>query len=141
MNVIQSTVRQMRILHGVLLVSMVLYAALGEKLGPAERRELKIIPLALAVQALLCLGIALFFQARMVRAAAEALCLRPEETQPLQRWRTGNIISFLLCEAAALFGLVLRMLGGTFLGSAPFYAVAILLMLLWVPRLDVSGQS
>jgi len=43
--------------------------------------------------------------------------------------------------AVVLFGLVLRMLGGTFLGSAPFYAVAILLMLLWVPRLDVSGQS
>jgi len=48
-----------------------------------------------------------------------------------------------MCESVALFGFVLRMLGGTLLISAPFYVVAILLMLLWTPRLEISraGQS
>jgi hypothetical protein len=64
---------------------------------------------------------------------------QPQDPLALGRWRAGNLASLALCEAVALYGFVLRMLGGTFLGVTPYYAVAILLMLAWTPRLHESG--
>ncbi len=49
MNPSESSLRLMRLVHGALLVSMFFYAVLGEKLGPAEARELKIFPQAFAL--------------------------------------------------------------------------------------------
>ena len=129
----------MRIIHAVLLVSVLLYAAIGEKVGPAEPRDLKILPQLFALPAILNVGIALFARSRVVRAAEEALRLPPDDAPALARWRAGNILALALCESVALLGFVLRVLGGTLLISAPFYGAAFLLMLLWAPRLEVSA--
>ncbi len=133
-----SALRPMRIIHGVLLVSVLLYAALGEKIGPADAKDLKILPQLFALPAVVNVLIAFFAQYRVVRPAGDALRLRPDDAESLGRWRAGNLISLVLCESVALFGFVLRLLGGTVLVSAPFYSVAILLMLVWRPRLEVS---
>ncbi len=120
-----------------MLISIVFYRVLGEKVGPKEPRDVHFFLQGPAIAAFFCVGGAFFFH-RMVGAAEEALRLRPEDSAALARWRTENIVCFVLCEAVALWGFLLRMLGGTFLRAAPFYAVAILLMLVWTPRLDVS---
>ena len=143
MNFADAQLRFMRILHAVLPISILFYAAFGEKLGPAEPKDLKILPPLFAAPAVVNVLIALFFRARMVQPAEEALRLRADDALALGRWRAGNIVVLVMCESVALFGFVLRMLGGTLLISAPFYVVAILLMLLWTPRLEISraGQS
>jgi hypothetical protein len=142
MNFADSQLRFLRILHGALLISILFYGAFGEKLGPAEPKDLKFLPPLFAAPAIVNALIALFFRARMVRPAEDALRLRADDAQALGRWRVGNIVVLVMCESVALFGFVLRMLGGTLLISAPFYMVAILLMLLWTPRLEISrGQS
>src|SRR5712692_7229460 len=133
-----SALRPTRIIHGILLVSVLLYATLGEKIGPAEAKDLKILPQLFALLAALNVVIALLAHYRMVRPAGDALRLRPDDAESLGRWRAGNLISLVLCESVALFGFVLRLLGGTFLVSAPFYSVAILLLLVWTLRLDDS---
>ncbi len=142
MNQIESAVRLLRTVQLALLVSIVLHAAVGQKIAaePSDVTQWHRIFIALAI---LLVGIAMFFRLRMVRPAAEALRLRPEDAQMLARWRIGSLISLVLCEAIGLYGFALRVLGGEFSLSAPFYAVAILLMLVWRPRLDVSrpGES
>jgi uncharacterized membrane protein YfcA len=142
MKQIESAVRLLRTVQLALLVSIVLHAAVGQKIAvePSDVTQWHRIFIALTI---LLVGIAMFFRLRMVRPAAEALRLRPEDAQMLARWRTGSLISLVLCEAVGLYGFALRVLGGEFSLSAPFYAVAILLMLAWRPRLDVSrpGES
>jgi len=138
---VQAMVRTARIFHALLLVSMLVFAFVGEKAGPAEPREPEpsILPQAFALVSVLILGMAFFVRARMMRPAEEALRQRADDGQALMRWWRGNIFSFVMCEAVALYGFALRMLGGTLVGSAPFYAGAILLMLVWTPCLDPSG--
>ena len=77
----------------------------------------------------------------MVKMAEEALRLRPHDTQALNRWRGGTLASLCLCDSIALSGFALPLLGETLHWVLPFYGAAILLMLLWTPRLEVSGPG
>ena len=141
MSPIESVVRQIRILHAALLLSLVLYVIAGEELAPAEAKGLAHWDRAFVPLLILTAGVAAVIRQRMVRPAEEALRLRSDDPTAVGRWRTGNLISYVLCEAVALYGFVLRMLGQTLWQAGPFYAVAILLMLVWTPRLQLSGSS
>jgi len=140
MNPIESSVRQMRMVQMALLVAIVLYGVVGERIIRAEAPEPHFLRV-LVFPAFFCAGGAFFFRRRMVQAAEEVLRLRSDDSAALARWRVGNITCLTLCEAVALWGFALRMLGGTFLHAVPFYAVAILLILAWTPRLDVSQEN
>jgi uncharacterized membrane protein len=56
------------------------------------------------------------------------------------RWRAGLIITFALCLAVALLGLVLRILGASSSQATPFYLAGALLMLYFVPRRPASKE-
>jgi len=141
MSPIESVVRQIRMLHAVLLLSLMLYVFVGEKLAPTEARGPEHLDRAFIPLLILTPGVAAVIRQRMVSPAEEALRLRPDDLPALGRWRAGNLISYVLCEAVALYGFVLRMLGHTLWQAGPFYAVAMLLMMVWRPRLQVSGPS
>jgi len=88
MNLADAQLRFMRILHAVLLISILFYAAFGEKLGPAEPKDLKILPPLFAAPAIVNVLIALFFRARIVRRPAEeALRLRADDAR---HWGAGG---------------------------------------------------
>ncbi|MGH9794135.1 MAG: hypothetical protein ACRD5G_05125 [Candidatus Acidiferrales bacterium] len=74
------------------------------------------------------------FRARMIPAAMDALRRNPGDADASQRWLSGHIIPYALAEAVAACGFALRFLGGTFYESFPFYAVALGLLLAWMPR-------
>jgi hypothetical protein len=88
----------------------------------------------LLLNGLVVVGMALFFRIKMLEAAAETLVANPDDPMALGRWRTGNLLSFLLAESVVLFGMALRFIGGTTMQSLPFYAVGIAIMLVWWPR-------
>jgi hypothetical protein len=138
MTPIELNVRQTRILHAVMLFSMFLYAVVGEKMGPAASPLQPSFYRAFVVLAAALVGVALILRSRILMPAVEALKAHPDDPVAWTRWRFGNILTFVLCESVALFGFALRMLGGNLAASLPFYAAAILLMLIWAPRLDVS---
>jgi hypothetical protein len=50
------------------------------------------------------------------------------------------ILSLVFCESVILFGLALRVLGAGWNVAGVFYAVGIVLMLLWTPKLDLPPQ-
>lgn len=134
MTQFDATVQWLRKLHGMLLASILLYAYVGEKAGPSGPKDVSVIRHGLSLAALLSLGSLLVVRRKMVQSSQQALQLRPEDIDALVRWKMGNIASFMLCEAVALYGFVLRFLGSTLLEAAPFYVCALLLMLLFIPR-------
>ena len=119
-----------------LFVAVLLYAAIGEKIGGAAAGDVRLLKQVLIVAGVATLGTAVVIRQRMVRPGEETLRLQPENLEALGRWRAGYLASLVLCEAVGIYGLVLRMLGGSFLEAAPFYGFALVLLVVWMPRAD-----
>ena len=80
--------------------------------------------------------IAFAFRRRLLPSAVEAL--QRGDANGVRRWRTANILSMVLAETIGMFGLVLRIMGGSRRVAWPFFIGAIILLLVWTPRLDVE---
>ena len=141
MTQVASAVQKVRTVQIVLMITIPLYGLAGESLAPLVPKELKIILPAILMFDLFIVVGGLILRARMVRAAEEALRLHPDDAQALNRWRAGTLGLLVLTESVALSGVALRIMGSSFWDVVPFYAGAILLMLLWTPRLDVSSSN
>jgi hypothetical protein len=119
-----------------LLVSIALYVFLGERVGQsmaaAPNRNLYFV---LTLVAITTVGMIFALRRLLVLRSEATLAAQPNDPAALNRWRSGYIITYALCEAVALFGLVLRILGFTLLQVAPFYLVGFVLMLFFRPRL------
>jgi hypothetical protein len=85
--------------------------------------------------------IALVVRSRMVTPAQEKLRVQTDDGGALKRWRIGSLISLVLVESVALYGFALRVMGGTRSHTWPFYLAAILIMLMWTPRLDLVSPG
>jgi len=131
---LDNSIRLIRIIYGALLFAMILNIRMAEKLSHQEPLDIHVIWLALLANGLMAIGVAIFFRFKMLQPAAETLQERPDDQTALARWRAGSILSFVLVETVALFGFVLRFIGGTTWQSLPFYVVGIALMLVWWPR-------
>jgi hypothetical protein len=122
-----------------LLGSIALYVFVGEHAGPspaaAPDRNLYF---ALTLVAITTMGMIFAVRRLFVLRAEVTLAVQPEDTAALNRWRAGYIITYALCEAVALFGLVLRILGFTLSQVTPFYLVGFVLILLFGPRRPAS---
>jgi len=136
-----SGIGSLRILHVALLASVLLFALIGEQLGPTEPRDVTVIRLVLTLVALLEVGVAMFFRKRMVQQAEEMLAREASNAEALKKWRAGKMVSYALAESLGVLGLALRMMGGTLTEAAPFYAGAIVLLLLWAPRGEFARQA
>ena len=123
----------MRLVQIAMLVSIVLYVAVGELVGRAAAANNALF-YTMSLASISTLGAA-FVVRRTLVLPAEAL-LREKPTDPLMqaRWKTGYIFLYALCEALALFGLILRMAGFTLVHVWGFYLGGFLLLLLFSPR-------
>ena len=140
MSIAQEAVKVVRILHGAFLVSIPIYAAVGESFGQTGAGPGKIVRGVLIAVSLMNVGIAQLFGRKMVTAAEEALTRNASDDAALGRWRQGHLITFVLCESVGLIGLAFRMLGGDPLQAAPLYVLAFALLLVWVPRPEFARQ-
>jgi len=131
---LDNSIRSIRIIYAVLLFKMILYVLTAEKLSHQEPHDIHTIWLAFLVSGLMIVAVALSFRIKMLEPAGETLQAKADDQRALARWRAGNILSFVLVETVALFGFVLRFIGGTTWQSLPFYVVGIALMLVWWPR-------
>lgn len=59
---------------------------------------------------------------------------QPDDKLSLDHWKTGYIVTYSLCEALALFGLVERFLGSNVQQSVPYYIGGFVLMFFFRPR-------
>lgn len=130
--------RSIRIVHLVMIASSITLVTMGELLGNSqagpEDSPIATIQLAMFVVVLANLGFVALYRSRWVSPAVDALRVRPDDEERWNRWRVGNLLCLVTCETFVLFGFFLRMVGGTILHSAPFYAIGFVLLLLFTPR-------
>jgi len=86
MSTAQEAVKVVRILHGAFLISIPIYAAVGELFGSTGLEPGKIVRGALIAVSLMNVGIAQFFGRRIVTAAEEALARNASDER---RWNAG----------------------------------------------------
>jgi hypothetical protein len=129
------TLRSLRIIHVGLLVSMLLYLAMVERLSlpPAPRGQLLYHGL-LAVAAVEILAVILVRRA-MILGPARILSQTPDSSAVLVRWRTGYMLTYALSESVVVLGVLLRVLGFPLAQVWPFYVTGAVLLLFFRPRL------
>ena len=141
MNPTKLVLRNMRILHAVFLFTQFQFLLVLHLSNPVGTGVPPTVVLAFAVVAVADLNVALFFRRRDVKASEEKLRITPNDGAAIRQWRTGTITSFVFAEAISLFGFLLKFLGAEWKFAGPFFAFAVLLLLLWVPRLDVPKAA
>jgi hypothetical protein len=138
MNPTKLALRNVRILHAIFLLTMFLYIVILRLIKTPDQTVPAGIVLAFAVVAFSDVGIAMFIRSRKVRASEEKLRTQPNDAGALNQWRAGMIVSFVLAETIGLLGFVLKFIGAEWRIAGAFFAFAILLLLAWMPQLDVA---
>jgi|SRR5579864_92977 len=130
---VETSLRQLRIIHATMLISIVLYAfiSLRAPLRPAPQ------PVVLYGVAAVCvadLGVILVLRSKLLPHQRPISSSEPDPKILVANWRSACIVTWALCEAIALFGLVLRYMGFAMREAALFFVAGFLLMLLFAPR-------
>src|SRR5436305_13431290 len=107
----QSTIKTLRVVQWAMLASIVLYAVVGEAMGPKAEAINPTLSYLFSTLSVAVVGIIFVVRRTLVFRAAESLISRPDDSISLNQWKTVYIVTYALCEALALFGLVLRFLG------------------------------
>ena len=116
-----------------MLVSVVLYVAVGE-LAARSATPANSLFYTLSLISISTLGVAFVVRRTLVLPAEALLREKPDDPLIQARWKGGYIFLYALCEALALFGLLLRMVGFTLAHVWGFYLGGFLLLILFSPR-------
>lgn len=141
MSIAGKTLQYARIVHGVFVLSAILYLWIATMIMHASGAQIPVVLiLAFAVVSASSLGAAFFFRMRLIRPAVERLRENPEDAGAARQWRGGVLFSLVFCETVVLFGLALRMMGAGWNVCGAFYAAGIFFMLAWTPKLELLPQ-
>jgi hypothetical protein len=137
----QAARRNLRVIHSVFLIAAVAVVFVGEAVGPSEAEDVALFKLFLAAVAILDVALLfLFLRPRWLHAAAKELSRDPASPQGLGDWMKAHFISYVISATILLFGLVLRVLGGSLVDVAPFYLAGGLLLVILAPRGGPPGS-
>jgi hypothetical protein len=133
------TLRTLRAVQWSMLASILVYIVLGELSGPRVRGVDPGLSYLFSTLAVGIVGTIFVVRRTLVQRAAVSLAAHPDDSLSLGHWSTGYLITYALCEALALFGLVLRFRGSPMQHSLLFYVGGFALLFLFRPREPVSG--
>jgi len=128
-----TAVKTVRLIQIAMLVSIGIYAVVGEVAGRHLNTDATVI-YAISFASISLVGAILVVRKTMVLQSEAELKAKPGDPVILARWKTGYFVTYALCEALALFGLVLRVLGFSLNQVWPYYAGSFVLLLLFWPR-------
>jgi len=132
---VTKVLKTLRLLQWALLASILLYAVMGEELGPRPRGPDPALSYIFSTLTVAIVGIIFVVRRTLVLQAGAGLAAHPEDGLSLSHWRTGYVITYALCEVLALFGLVLRFRGSELQQSLLFYLGGFVLIAFFGPRL------
>ena len=132
MNPAKTTLNMIR---AALIFAVAVYMYIGEKLavgkpGPINTMLFQIM----AVVAVINVVLIFIIRRSMVAPPLDTLRDNQSDATALNRWRTGYLITYVLCEAVALYGFILRIMGFSFRTVVPFYLASVILMIYFGPR-------
>jgi F0F1-type ATP synthase membrane subunit c/vacuolar-type H+-ATPase subunit K len=130
--------KTLRAVQWSMLGSILLYVIVGEVLGPRARAVDSSLSYIFSTLAVGVVGVIFVIRRTLVLRAGTSLAAHPDDVLSLNQWKTGYVATYALCEALALFGLVLRFRGCTFEQSALFYAGGFILLFFFRPREPVA---
>ncbi|HWX93844.1 MAG TPA: hypothetical protein VNY29_14540 [Terriglobales bacterium] len=141
MSAMESAIKVIRAVQIAMLVSVILYVAVGEGIGSVPRLNNPVLFYVLSLVTITIVGVILVVRRTLVLQSAATLAARPNDTATLSRWRAGHIMTYALSEAIAIFGLVLRLIGFSLSQVWSFYIAGFILLLFFGPRRPVSQVS
>jgi hypothetical protein len=134
MNLLERTLQSLKLIHLGMISAVVVYAIVGEFVLRPQTRGLGSIPLILVVVASSMLTFAYTARNSTVLPAEEQLRRNPDDSTAVMRWRTGVLITIMLCEGVGLLGFVLRILGGPPIVAIVMYAISLGYLLMLAPK-------
>ena len=122
-----------------MLGSILLYTAVGEVVGPHRGTVNPALSYVLTTIGVAIVGMIFVVRRTLVFRSAERLASDPDDSLSLDHWKTGYLATYALCEALALFGLVMRFMGADFQQSMQFYLGGLILLAFFGPRRPVAS--
>jgi cytochrome b561 len=135
----RGTIRTLRAVQWIMLGSILLYAVVGEVLGFRARAADPSLNYAFTTAGVAIVGMIFVVRRTLVLRSAENLASHPDDSLTLNHWKSGYFATYALCEALALFGLVLRFMGFSLQQSLPFYIGGFVMLSFFGPREPVSS--
>lgn len=133
--------RLLRIVQWGMLASIVLYVAVGEVVRPPTRAINPSVSYTFTTLAVALIGVIFVVRRTLVARPGITLAQQPDDVLNLNQWKSGYIVTYLLCEGLALLGLVQRFMGSRLQQSAPYYFGGFVLMLFFWPRQPEKTDS
>jgi hypothetical protein len=133
----EKTVAAMWVIYASFVTTLFLFIVVIETAKPAEKLISPMIIGAFALAAISYVLVGATLRRKFLNAAEERLRQEPHDAKGLQLWRTGNLLSFAIAESVMLLGVAQKFLGARWTISGIFFALGLLLMILWMPRLDL----
>lgn len=131
--------KTLRAVQWSMLASILCYAILGEVIRPGRRAVDPTLNYVFSTLSVAIVGVIFVLRRTLVLRAAESLASHRDDSLSLNHWRTGYLATYVLCEALALFGLVLRFMGSNFQQSVPFYIGGFTLLFFFRAREPVTS--
>lgn len=131
---LEQMLQVLRLVHGAMLALIVFLGLLAESLPHSAKPAPEFVLYLLMGLAVLELAAGVMIRKLMVESAETALQTDPADQRALLKWSAGQMVAFALCEAIALYGFVLRMVGAPRAYAIGFYVTGAAFLLLFAPR-------
>jgi hypothetical protein len=137
----ENAIKVVRIIQIAMLLSVGMFVLAGEMVGSIPKLSDPTLFYALSLATITIVGVILVVRRTLVLQSAVTLATRPNDVATLNRWRAGYVMTYVLSEAIAMFGLVLRLIGFTLSQVASFYIAGFILLLFFGPRRPVNAEA
>jgi|ERR1019366_9164356 hypothetical protein len=138
----KSKLRKLRLVQFAMIAAIPMYEWVAESTRGRGSSDWTLWHWVMTGLALYAAAVGFFFGRRMIPRSEEAIAKTVSDPKALKQWEAGHLIRLASAEAIAVWGVALRMvLGGTLWQASFFYAVGLLLLLLWTPRMPTTPAS
>jgi hypothetical protein len=135
----RGTIRTLRVVQWAMMGSILVYAVVGEFVRFRARAADPSLSYVFTTVGVAIVGVVFVVRRTLVLRSAENLASHPDDVLTLNHWRSGYIATYALCEALAVFGLILRFMGFRFEQCLPFYVGGFVLLFFFGPREPASA--
>jgi hypothetical protein len=130
----RGTIRTLRTVQWTMLGSILVCAVISKVLRARATVADPSLSYVFTTAGVAVVGIIFVVRRTLVLRSAQSLAAHPDDPVTVNHWRNGYIVTYALCEALALFGLILRFTGDNFQQSLPYYIGGFVLLFFFGPR-------
>lgn len=138
----KSKLGKLRLIQSVYILTIPLFVWIAESTRGRGRSDWTLWHWVITGLALWAVSGGFRIRRRLIRRAEEALAKDASNPKTLRQWQAGQFIGMPFAESIVLCGVLVRMvIGGALWQASLFYALGLLLMLLWTPRMPTTPAS